>query len=116
MEDVLIVFIVFGAIVKIIQIVSENRTRRILIQQNEGNADLLKLFEGDQPHKRENFFIWGLLLIFLGITLLVGYFLQLPENTIFGLIFLFAGITLLIQHFLNKRASEEETDPSSSAH
>ncbi len=112
MQDALIVFIIFFSFVSIIKILSENRTRRMLINKGELNKELLPLLTSGMVSNPMQSMMWGLVLVGIGLALLLGRLLpeDISSEITLALMFLFAGVGFLIYYHLSKKQTEKNPD------
>ena len=100
----MVLFITVGWIVKI---VSENKTRRFLIEKGDLNENVKFLFDKPQSQIAASM-KWGFVLIGVGIALLISTMTySITEEGTFGLMFLFAGVGLLVFYFIAKQKYEK---------
>ena len=118
MEDLVpmvVVTVIFGTLVLIIKILSDNRIRKSLIEsgQVDEKAKYLYLKAGNKTPDPLSSVKWGMVLIGVGLALLIGQFIGQfvhysdVEGITIGLMFLFAGVAFLIYYRMKK--NEEQT-------
>lgn len=105
---------VFGA-VYIVKYVSENRTRRMLIQQGKLDENVKFLYRHDPAQDIRANIKWGLVLVGIGLALLIGELniFHMSDEGIFGLMFLFAGISFFIYYAVAAKHSPPPSDSES---
>lgn len=106
--------IVFGTLVLIIKILSDNRIRKSLIDSGQVDEKAKFLYfraERNVPDPL-NSVKWGMVLIGLGLALLIGQFISQfvqygdTDGITIGLMFLFAGIAFLIYYNMKKKQGQ----------
>lgn len=104
----IVLFIVFGAIVKII---SDNKVRRLAIEKGMINENIKYLYLDKFETRVPSSLKWGMVLIGIGLALTIGQVLpsRLSETATVGLMFLFAGIALVVYYFIGSRLLKKET-------
>jgi len=118
MEDLVpmvVVTVIFGTLVLIIKILSDNRIRKSLIEsgQVDEKAKYLYLKAGNKTPDPLSSVKWGMVLIGVGLALLIGQIIGQfvhysdVEGITIGLMFLFAGVAFLIYYRMKK--NEEQT-------
>ncbi len=105
MHDALIVFIIFFSFVSIIKILSENRTRRMLINKGELNKELLPVLTGGMGASPLQSMKWGLVLVGIGLALLLGRLFpeDISNDITLAMMFIFAGVGFLVYYFISKK-------------
>ena len=113
-----VVTVIFGTLVLIIKILSDNRIRKSLIEsgQLDEKAKYLFLKAEKGPVDPLNSIKWGMVLVGIGLALLIGQFFSQymyfgdVEGITFGLMFLFAGIAFLIYYNLKKKEGNKSDE------
>lgn len=106
MEDILVpiaLFIAFfGTIVAITKTISDNRTKRRLIDAGVSEEFVEALFTQRRDPDTWTALKWGLVVVGLGLALVIVQFLpyDFEEPIAYGLMFLFGGGGLLLYHVL----------------
>ncbi|MFQ5500054.1 MAG: DUF6249 domain-containing protein [Candidatus Zixiibacteriota bacterium] len=113
MQEVLIVTVVFSAIVALVKLGTDAKTRGELIRHGMVDEKAKYLFADYGSRRVLSNLKWGMVLIGIGLALLVrqfGWFYLSDEGT-FGLIFLFAGIGFFVYYAVASRhLKENETN------
>ena len=123
MEDLVpmvVVSVIFGTLVLIIKIISDNRIRTKLIEsgQVDEKAKFLYLRGDRRPADPLSSVKWGMVLVGVGLALIIGQFVNQfmyfgdVEGITFGLMCLFAGIAFLIYYNLKKKENKEPEEPA----
>ena len=113
-----VVTVIFGTLVLIIKILSDNRIRKSLIEsgQLDEKAKYLFLRAERRPVDSLSSVKWGMVLVGIGLALLIGQFVNQymyfgdAEGLTFGMMFLFAGIAFLIYYNLKKKAGDKSDE------
>ena len=110
MMEELIPMVMFITVGWIVKIVSDNKTRRLMIEKGEINENAKFLFDLPQKHYTSSM-KWGFVLVGVGVALLIAASsYSITEEATFGLMFLFAGIGLLVFYFITKRKDENNAE------
>ncbi len=111
-SDFLIVFIIFGSIAYVIKVLSDNRLRRILVQQGEVNENVKYLFSDKFALSVPASLKWGMVFIAVGaailVTKIIDIFTHADESLMFSLMFIFGGVALLVYYGIGSRMLKEE--------
>jgi len=115
-----VVAIIFGSLVMVIKILSDNRIRKNLIEsgQVDEKAKYLYLKSEKQAPDPLSTVKWGMVMIGIGAALLIGQFIDQfiqygdAEGITIGLMFLFAGIAFLLYYKMKK--NQEQTNQAAS--
>ncbi len=102
MEGLLIPIAFFFAVAAIVKFISDNRTRRMLIEKGMVDEKVKYLYKDSvQPLSSMK---WGLVLIGIGLALLIGQVFRydISQEATVGLMFLFAGLGFVIYYFMAK--------------
>lgn len=116
MEAIIVPAIVFTAIVAIVKIVADHRTRNRLIEKGQVNENLRYLFTSysDRVKVRSNL-KWGFVFLGIGVGLMAKQVspIYISDETAMGLMFLLAGIGFFVYYYVAKGqlADSEGTDP-----
>ncbi len=122
MDDILpmvVVTVIFGSLVLLIKILSDNRIRKSLIEsgQLDEKAKFLYLKGERRPVDPLSSVKWGMVLVGVGLALILDQFITKfmyfgdAEGHTFGLMFLFAGIAFLIYYNLKKKEGDKPEEP-----
>lgn len=105
MEDVLVPAIIFLSIAAIVKIISDNRTKRKLIDGGVSEEFARTIFAGQQDPTAWAALKWGLVVMGLGVALVIVQFLpyDFEEPIAYGLMFLLAGAGLLIYYAIARQ-------------
>jgi len=120
MVPMVVVAIIFGSLVAVIKILSDNRIRKNLIESGQVDEKAKYLYlKGEKSIPDPLATVkWGMVMIGIGIALLIGQFIDQfvmygdAEGITIGLMFLFAGIAFLI--YYNMKKNQEKTDQTAS--
>ncbi len=115
-----VVSVIFGSLVLIIKILSDNRIRKSLIEsgQVDEKAKYLYLRGDRRPVDPLSSVKWGMVLVAVGLALIIGQFVNQfmyfgdAEGLTFGLMFLFAGIAFLVYYNLKKKEDVNSEEPT----
>jgi len=107
--EVLIPIAFFVMIFLIIKTVSENRTRRLLVERGMVDEKVKHLFARSVRDNPLNSLKWGMVLIGIGLALAVGEVFPrtFSETAVMGLMLLFAGIAFIVYYTLAKKQQAE---------
>lgn len=96
-EEILIPMIVFSAIVAVIKIIADTKTRNKLIDKGLVDDKVKQLFAQQAQLQRLSSLKWGMVLVSIGLSLLISYVWPdlFSDGGTIGLMFLFAGIAFL---------------------
>ena len=97
--------IIFGSIVAVIKIISDNRIKNRLIDSAKLGEDLEKLNpSADFYSNPVNAIKWGLVLLGVGLAFMLGQLFpyRISDSSTFGLMLIFGGIAFLIYYFVAK--------------
>lgn len=96
----IVMFITLGWIIKVL---SDNKTKRLLIQKGELNESIRFLY--DRPKSQVSSSLkWGMVLVGIGIAIFLGRLISYHEEEVyFALMFVFAGLALLLFYFISGR-------------
>ncbi len=99
-SEILIPAIIFGAIVAIVKIVAETKTRHKLIEKGMVDDKVKHLFMRTAELQRLSSLKWGMVLVAIGLSLLISYIWPdlFDDGGTIGLMFLFAGVAFLIYY------------------
>lgn len=110
MEEILVTAIVFTAIVTIVKIVADNRTRNRLIEKGQVNENLRYLFTSysDKVKVRSNL-KWGFVFLGIGVGLVVKQVLPfyISDETALGVMFVLAGVGFFVYYYVARGQLEE---------
>ncbi len=98
--DVMIPLVIFGSVVAIVKILSDNKIRRQLIDKGQVDDRARAFLTRDAELARLSSLKWGMVLIALGVGLLVSYMNpdMLEDGGTFGLMLVLAGVAFLIYY------------------
>jgi hypothetical protein len=101
------VFAVFGSIVLVIKILSDNRIRQKAAEKGLSKEDFQHLFakESEQFLSGLNALKWGMVLVGIGLAVIAGRFVSydVRDEVTFGLVFVMAGVAFIIYYAIYKR-------------
>ena len=110
-SDVLVVFIVFGSNHYVIKMLSDNRLRRLIVQQGEVNENVKYLFSNKFSLAVPPSLKWGMVLIAIGLAIVVAKivdaFARVDDSLTFALMFIFGGVALIIYYRIGTRMLKE---------
>jgi len=115
LEEILVPFVIFGAIVMIIKIVTDYRTRKELIAKGEVNENIKFLYEKYSVKSNVlNNVKWGLVLLGIGLAMVSKQIFNdfITDESVLGLMFVFSGIGFLVYYGIASMASNKDSDNS----
>ena len=100
MEDAIIVGIVFFAIVAVVKIVSDNNTRRRIIERGQVDDKAAKALLTHPEISNLSSLKWGLVLVGVGLAAVFSQWLpyRWTDESILGLMIVLAGAGMLIYY------------------
>ena len=104
-SEIIVVPAIFFSFVAIVKILSDNRTRQLLIQKGQIDENIQYLYQNVAQGQVPNAIKWGLVLIGIGLAFIVGQLVPYDirgEITV-GAIFILAGLGLVFYYFLARR-------------
>lgn len=114
--DSFIPITLFLVIAYIIKVVSDNRTRRVLIEKGEINENLKYLYADKLAYAVPSSLKWGMVFIAIGLAFFLSQVIDLgrhDETTFFAMLFIFGGAALIVFYFIagkmQKKAESEGT-------
>lgn len=112
MEEIFIPLIIFGSVVAIVKIVSDTRTKRMLIERGMVDDRVRQLLEAQNELTTLANVKWGIVLVAAGLAILVSRMLDSrwwDNEGLAALILIFGGAAFLIYYVLaNGRLKEIE--------
>lgn len=104
-SEVIIIPAIFFSFVAIVKILSDNRTRQMLIQKGQIDENIQYLYTGMVQDHVPNSVKWGLVLIGIGMAFIIGELVphEMRGEITVGSIFLLSGLGLIFYYFLAKR-------------
>ena len=100
------VFAVFGSIVLVVKILSDNRVRQKAAEKGLSKEDFQNLFskESEQFLSGLNALKWGMVLVGIGLAVVVGRFVSydVRDEVTLGLVFVMAGMAFIIYYAIYK--------------
>ena len=110
MNSNMIPIVMFIVIAIIVKIVSDNRTRRQLIENSMLNENVKYLFSDPFERHIPSSLKWGMVMIAVGIALLTAQFLphQYENEITLAMVLIMAGIALLIFYGIGTRKLKDE--------
>jgi len=102
----IVLFIVFGFIVKLI---SDNKVRKMLIEKGQIDENVKFLFQSSGISNKNSSLKWGIVLVSVGLAVFIGQMFphRIHDEMIIGLMLVFGGIALIVYYFLAKRYLNE---------
>lgn len=108
----IVMFITIGYVIKVL---SDNVTKRKLIEKGVVDENIKYLY--DQPGSRITATLkWGMVMIGIGLAIIIAYLFgyDIEDEITFALLFIFAGLGLLFFYIIANKKSDttknEETD------
>jgi hypothetical protein len=108
---VFIVGIIFGSIVAVIKIISDNRIKNRLIDSAKLGEKIDNLnLTTDLYSNPVNAIKWGLVLLGIGTAFMLGQLFpyRMSDSTTFGLMLIFGGIAFLAYYFIAKNVLRQQ--------
>jgi hypothetical protein len=107
--EILIPIAFFAMIFLIIKTVTENRTRRLLVEKGMVDEKVKHLFARSVRDNPLTSLKWGMVLIGIGLALAIGEMFPrtFSESAVMGLMILFAGISFIVYYVLAKKQQTE---------
>ena len=112
-EDLLIPIIIvptfFYAIAYITRVISDNRIRRTLVDNNASEEIIQKLFLENRDEAVSGNLKWGIVLVLIGAALGVIQVTGLSEHDplTYGVVFIFGGGGLLVYYAIQSRLGDD---------
>jgi hypothetical protein len=109
MTAVFIVGIIFGSIIAVIKILSDNRIKNRLIDSAAAGEKMANLnITADHFNNPINAIKWGLVLLGVGSAFMLGQLFpwRMSDSTTFGLMLIFGGAAFLIYYFIAKNIQQ----------
>jgi len=113
----IVLFIVIGWIIKVL---SDNRTKNLLIQKDLVNENVQFLYIDRLEKYVPSSLKWGMVLVALGLAIFLGKILaEIPgimmrssdeETIIFALMFIFGGLALIIYYAIAVKMMKKEQE------
>ena len=102
MQEVLIVGIIFGSLIMLIKLLSDNRLRHKLIDKGMLDENVKFLYRESPQHRIISSLKWGFVLIGIGLAFLLAQTVPVhqQEEVTIGSMFLLAGIGFLAYYFV----------------
>ncbi len=115
MPELVIVPAVFLAVVAIVKIVSDARTRNRLIDKGLVEEGVKNLYPRQSSPALSNL-KWGLVLMGIGVASMISFWFPdvISEEGTLGLICIFAGVAFLIYYAIASQREKEHRNGSSS--
>lgn len=113
MEDAVIVGIIFFAIVAVVKIVSDNTTRRRIIEKGGFNDKVGRAMLAHPEISNLSSLKWGLVLLGIGVAAVISQWLPYywSDESVFGLMFVLAGLGMMIYYpIAQRRIKQIETE------
>jgi hypothetical protein len=103
-------FVVFGAIVMVVKIISDATIRRRLIDKGMVDEKIKYLYNGGAHGHALSNVKWGIVMIGIGVAALLSWWFpdQIHDEGTLGLMFIFAGIGFLTYYFLLSQRIKSE--------
>jgi hypothetical protein len=111
---VAIVGIIFGSVVAVIKMISDNRIKNRLIDAGKTGEKIENLnLSADLYSNPINAIKWGLVLLGIGLAFMLGQLFpyRISDSSTFGLMLIFAGIGFLVYYFIAKKVTQQPQQP-----
>jgi len=105
MEDAVIVGIIFFSVVAVVKIVSDNTTRRRIIEKGGFNDKVGRALLAHPEISNLSSLKWGLVLVGIGLAAVISQWLPYywSDESIFGLMFVLAGLGMMVYYPIAQR-------------
>lgn len=105
MEAAIIVGVIFFALVAVVKIISDNMTRRRIIERGGLDESVSRALLGHPEISNLSSLKWGLVLLGIGIAAVVAQWLPYywTDESVFGLMFVLAGLGMMLYYPLAQR-------------
>ncbi len=107
MLENLIPIVLFLSIVGIVKIVSDNRTRRQLIEKGVVDDQVRSVIIGQTELMTLSNLKWGMILVAVGLAALIGTYFdwwwRAQEEALIGLMLVAAGVAFLVYYVIARR-------------
>lgn len=112
MSDIFIPLIIFGSVVAIVKIITDTRTKRMLIERGLVDDRVRQLLEAQNELSTLSNIKWGIVLVSIGVAILISRMLDgrwWENEGLAALIFIFGGAAFLAYYVMaNNRLKEIE--------
>jgi len=109
LTGVAIVGIIFGSVVAVIKIVSDNRIKNRLIDGAKAGEKIDNVqLSADFYSNPINAIKWGLVLLGIGLAFMLGQLFpyRISDSSTFGLMLIFGGIAFVVYYFIAKNVTQ----------
>ena len=112
MVPAIILPIMFGAVVYLVKILSDNKVRHRLIDKGVIDENIKYLFFNQYKIGVPGALKWGMVLIGVGLAFLIGQLVpgEMETEVTIGCIFLLAGLGMMIYYFIERKIAEKQDD------
>ncbi|NOY61071.1 MAG: hypothetical protein GXO75_19340 [Calditrichaeota bacterium] len=104
----IVFFIVFAAIIKIL---SDNKTKRILIEKGMLDENVKYLYGDRYDYNVPSSLKWGMVFTAIGLAIIVGRvlgnFMYDSDQITIALMFVFGGMAMILYYFIAKKMNEK---------
>lgn len=102
-------------IVFIIKIISENRTKRVIIEKGKFDENIKYFLTASLESYVPSSLKWGLVLLGIGLAIILGQIVPIKYQSVitFGGMFVFAGIGFLVYYFVALKEMKKKSKQNS---
>jgi len=111
MIEIAVPIVFFIVIAVIIKMLSDNKTKRILIEKGMLDENVKYLYADRYDSNVPSSLKWGMVFTAIGLAVIIGkildnYFQDTDQITI-ALMFVFGGLAMIVYYFIAKKMSEK---------
>lgn len=101
--------VMFICVVAVIKIVSDNKTKRIIIEKGKIDENARLLFQNMRDKRGTSALKWGLVLVGIGLAVFIGMLVpyHLTREITVAAMFILAGAGLLIFYFITPKVNKD---------
>ena len=109
LADVAPLFVIFPVMYMMLRVILDHYTRKRLIEKGLVGEEVKKFFQDGADRFLPSSLKWGIVLTFLGITMVVMRLASdyIPTETAIGIMLVAAGLGLLVYYFLAEKRIKE---------
>lgn len=109
-SEVIIVPAIFFSFVAMVKILSDNRTRQMLIKQGQIDENVKYLYQSHMADHVPSSIKWGLVLIGIGLAFIVGQIVphDIQGEITVGSMFMLSGLGLVVYYFLARHWAKKQ--------